>query len=456
MKAFKSFISPIFFGTLLGLSWLEFENFGWLVFIGIGYIFQLQENKKKFQKIFLEVLLFLLPWFTIACFYLNTYSFEVYGFAVGGFTIIYGLTLLINCFITRNIGLVRGLISTFTFFPAIEYLQGEYFPMVPWFSLANSLVNFQFTDFILPIAGSSGVTLFILVVSYLLFEFAQAILKVKKLNPKKALLLVPFIIIWLNSNKQFTSNSTEKLIVIQPQTRPNKTPNFKQIHKTLDDLNDSQIEESTILFPESFVKLPADQNNKDCKNLISFLNKNKADFLLGIVNEDPKNYTNQIVNQKSKILYEKTKLVPIVECPIFSTLNKEFKNEKNIAICFESIFPNYFKENSNNQNLFFVFTNDVWFQNTSAYLHHALLLKNRALENGITIIRIANTGLSGVFYPNGNMELLPKEKIINQIVVTTMHSKTSFYKNGDVLGRIAVFTSLFLLLFAFVKHQKSE
>lgn len=260
--------------------------------------------------------------------------------------------------------------------------------------------------------------------------------------------------ILLISNNKIKSQKLEKVLVIQPQTPANHKSDFGKIFNEISKIPLDTLGAYQLYFPESFVNLPNDTSQNTYKELVTFLNKNNLEYYYGAVYEGPDTYSNQIFNSKQKPIYTKQKLVPDVERNLFSFSTNNPNNSKNIAICYESIYTNYFREISDSTDLVKVFTNDVWFQNSTAYSHHAMLLKYRALENGVTILRIANSGLSGVFYPNGKMEILPNEKITNEIKFTSLSSQTFFHLHGDILGRVSLFLSLFLFLFAFIKHLK--
>jgi len=454
LKNLLNLINPIFFGTLCGFSWLYFESFGWGIFFGFAYTFFWLTNPKEPKNGTIHLLLFLLSWFGLGCINLTSYSFKIYAFAVGSFTIVYGITFFLAHFAFIRLGWFRGVTSFFALVIAIEYLQGEFFPLSPWFALGNSLVGFNFPNFIVPIFGVSGVSLFVLIISFLISEIFLHFKKLKNFQPIKLILIIPFLMILLISNNEIKSQKLEKVLVIQPQTQANQQTDFGKIFNELSSIPIEELKTYQIFFPESFVSLPIDTSQNTYNDLRTFLIKNNLEYFYGLVNEEPEYYSNQIFTASKKPIYTKQKLVPDVERNLFSFKTNNLKNSKNMAICYESIYPNYFRVISDSTALVKVFTNDVWFQNTTAYSHHAVLLKYRALENGVTILRIANSGLSGVFYPTGKMEILPKEKITNQINFTALSSQTFFHLHGDVLGRISLFLSLFLLLFAFVKHIK--
>ncbi len=75
-------------------------------------------------------------------------------------------------------------------------------------------------------------------------------------------------------------------------------------------------------------------------------------------------------------------------------------------ICFESIFPEISRlEVKNGANILAVITNDAWFGKTAAPRQHADMAIFRAVETRRWIIRAANTGISRIISPLGEVEV---------------------------------------------------
>lgn len=73
-------------------------------------------------------------------------------------------------------------------------------------------------------------------------------------------------------------------------------------------------------------------------------------------------------------------------------------------ICYESIFPEISKEYKlKGANILINITNDAWFGKTSAPYQHFAMSKFRAIENELFLIRSANTGISGIISPLGEV-----------------------------------------------------
>lgn len=116
--------------------------------------------------------------------------------------------------------------------------------------------------------------------------------------------------------------------------------------------------------------------------------------------------------------YKKMKLVPFSEAipfearlPLLSRINLgeadfqrgdeptiySFDNDVVGApfICYEIIFPGFVQKRvRDSANLIITITNDGWFGKTTGPFHHAAMARMRAIENGIPLVRSANSGIS--------------------------------------------------------------
>jgi len=91
-----------------------------------------------------------------------------------------------------------------------------------------------------------------------------------------------------------------------------------------------------------------------------------------------------------------------------------------VLICYEAIFPEISKNyKEKGANILVNITNDAWFGNTPAPHQHLAMARFRAVENGVYLIRIANTGISCVITPWGEIlskTHLFKDAVINEVV----------------------------------------
>ena len=111
-----------------------------------------------------------------------------------------------------------------------------------------------------------------------------------------------------------------------------------------------------------------------------------------------------------------------------------------------------------NINLLAIITNDGWWRNTAGYKQHFQYSRLRAVEQRKSIVRSANTGISGFIDFKG--EVLQKSKWDQPICLTAnvgLNNVKTFYSQfGDYIGRVCVFLAVILLISAFVKYRMDK
>jgi len=120
------------------------------------------------------------------------------------------------------------------------------------------------------------------------------------------------------------------------------------------------------------------------------------------------------------------------EYTIFKTKNFKFS----CLICFESIFPELSREFVNRGANFLVnITNDGWFGKISGPQQHNDMAILRTVENGVPLLRSANTGISMVVDQYGR--ILKETKLFETTFLTARisikNNKTIYQKIGDIL-----------------------
>ena len=120
------------------------------------------------------------------------------------------------------------------------------------------------------------------------------------------------------------------------------------------------------------------------------------------------------------------------------------------VICYESIYGEYLNEYvKRGAQLIFIITNDGWWRDTPGYRQHNQYARLRAIETRRSIARAAKTGISGFVDPKGNVYKETgwwEPDVIKQQI--HKNDKLTFYvRNGDFLGRLAVFLMILLVLY---------
>ncbi len=129
-------------------------------------------------------------------------------------------------------------------------------------------------------------------------------------------------------------------------------------------------------------------------------------------------------------------------------------------ICFESTFPSLARRQvRQGANILLVATNDAWFGRSAGPYQHFDQAVFRAVETRRYVVRVANTGISGIIDPYGRiLKATPLEKTVASCMKGAYLSYFSYYTRlGDVWAGICVFISIALamVLFPFRKGRRN-
>ncbi len=372
-----------------------------------------------------------------------------------------------------------------------EYFRGELlnFPwLMPGSFFSSEEVLIQGFSFI----GSYSMNVVFLIITIL----PILIVKYKKIAILPIILfLTPTLFLFIKSYDRYlnkpipTFNESHLINVIQPNIKQKikwiKSLKFDH-HQKLIDLSKRNQEDNHLLsilniWPETaFLGLyPRDKSLlQDLSQKV--LNSKKNEFLFtGSISSHNNDYFNSglLVNSSAQIknIYNKNILVPFGEfIPLRKILpridffeNKiDFSNGKEInalaindyykfipLICYEILFSNLiFKSLDHETSIIINITNDAWFGNSIGPIQHFQFAKIRAVEFGIPVIRVANTGYSGLISPYG--EVLKKlnfneEGTISFKLISKLND-TIFRKYGDYL-LIILITLIFIINIVFKK-----
>ena len=128
------------------------------------------------------------------------------------------------------------------------------------------------------------------------------------------------------------------------------------------------------------------------------------------------------------------------------------------VICYESVYSEYVTDYvKKGAELIAVITNDGWWQDTYGYRQHMAYARLRAIENRRAVARSANTGISCFINQRGDVlesEGWDKRALV-QAKIKRNTQLTYYSKNGNYIGRLAVFmTFVFLLQWMAVRIKK--
>ncbi len=134
-----------------------------------------------------------------------------------------------------------------------------------------------------------------------------------------------------------------------------------------------------------------------------------------------------------------------------------------VLICFEDIFADLARDLADRgANFLVVLTNDAWFGKTGAPYQHLQASIFRAVENGVAVVRAANTGVSAFISHQGRILGTVKDKRGDETFV--MGQKTldlplvaerTLYRQGGFLFPYAAI-ALFLILAVFLREARKS
>lgn len=497
-------------GILLSMAWL-IPCLYFCVFAAFIPLFILEEklHKNNYELRLYSFLSFFI-WNLISCWWIAE------AHLLGMFIIV-----IINSLLLSIVFSVSNYISTkhkidFTilfvvFMLCFEYFNSQWELQFPWLNLGNALAYKQQIIQWYQYTGTSGGSLWILIINICLFKAYILIDKRKKLIFTFVLLTIitlPVVISLVIFNKPIKASGIKSFSLIQSMIDPYEDKfREKSLNKNSDNFlytidSICQLGVDIIIGPETQILEPIDEDlsneSRDYNRLLTISKKYpNTDFIIGchskIYTENNTDYLlyNSALYMSSKIksqFYHKAKLVPLFEKIPFVGMLPFLKNMQiSIAgsstiydskqeitkfttstgeyiiplICFESVFSEYTskKITDNEPSFINIIVNDGWWKNSYGYLYHLNLCKIRAIENRKEVLRTANTGISAHIDAKGTIVAKTKwwhKEILNGSV--KLYKKRSFYcKYGDYLGLIfSIIAAILITLDLIIKKAKNE
>jgi len=298
-------------------------------------------------------------------------------------------------------------------------------------------------------------------------------------------------IILLTSTYLFSKNkiyfTNQNIRIVQPDfshfEKWDKSRYFINQEKLLELSKDETDENYLIVWPETAIVNFFENIQQDISYIVkSIFYKNSGILIAGIprkelINKKDNYYNSMIaIDQNGKILgsYDKKRLVPFGEYNPFKVFfsffnviatDKEFSkgsqrnhfftfNNLNLfpIICYEAIFP--LKANHDKSyDLIINITNDAWFGKTLGPKQHFWLAKQRAIESGIPLVRVSNSGISGLIAPNGKeIESLKFGSSGSlELKIPKKFKQTLYLKFGEKIYYLI--TLVLILMFIFFKRK---
>lgn len=119
------------------------------------------------------------------------------------------------------------------------------------------------------------------------------------------------------------------------------------------------------------------------------------------------------------------------------------------AVCYESVYGEYYTDYvRKGARAMAIITNDAWWGDTPGYKQHLSYASLRAIETRRAIARCANTGISAIISPSGEI-LQPTpwwEPAVIESSIPLRDDITFYVSHGDITGRVCTFIFILLLL----------
>ncbi|MDE1900858.1 MAG: apolipoprotein N-acyltransferase [Alphaproteobacteria bacterium] len=125
-------------------------------------------------------------------------------------------------------------------------------------------------------------------------------------------------------------------------------------------------------------------------------------------------------------------------------------------ICYEAIFPGHVVVAADRPSLMINITNDGWYGDTIGPYQHFAIVRVRTIEEGLPLVRAANTGISGIIDPLGRVNDrlgLEKRGFIDGSLPAPL--PLTFYAKWRDMPALVAFIFLFLMTLAapFLKRK---
>ena len=378
----------------------------------------------------------------------------------------------------------------------VEWARSVAFSGFPWallgYSQWQNLSVIQISEF----TAVYGVSFLIMFVNAVFKDTVVSSLKARRFNGYSRIAVILFVIILnavygsIRSAFYMNDGSNGYVNVAILQGNIDQYMKWDDTYESLiynsygslvDDVMKTKNKPDIIVWPETSVPGYLRLESRVSEWVSSLAKKSGAYQIIGSAEYEGKKYYNSafLIAPDGNIIerYDKLHLVPVGEyLPFRNIIEKVVPAIKELGdftpgqgykrfntpygtvsavICYESIFPDLTRRIVGKESDFLVnITNDAWYLKTAALNQHFSMNVFRAVENRISIVRAANTGISGFIGKNGKVE---KETGVG--IRTFLHGEVirrngriTFYgKYGDVFVLVC---GLFVIFAGFITTYK--
>lgn len=369
-----------------------------------------------------------------------------------------------------------------------EWIRSFIFTGFPWNMLGTTLAFDEIFIQTASIWGTYGLSFIVLILTGSFYAICN-----KKYKSGIVIFATLFLFLsiygYWRINKYENITSDIKVRLVQPSIpqsmKWNKTQLEKNFYEYVNLSKSANVEDiDFVIWGETALSFDIEYDNK-YKSAIKEAIPNKGYLITGLVRFDDyyRPYNSMYVYDKDANVvnfYDKNHLVPFGEYiplrkylpkwvrPIANNIaefatSEKFKNIQidkyppfGALICYEIIFPDNVVNRKNKPNWLVVLTNDGWYGKSSGPYQHLVSAQMRAVEEGISVVRSANSGISAVINPLGhivNKIDLHNKGYIDVVLPENLEIGTIYSTVGNV-GIVGFMLLCIAFLFTVSKSQK--
>ncbi len=355
-------------------------------------------------------------------------------------------------------------------FVTAEYARAHLLSGNPWTLLGHSLTNpalIQLCD----ITGVYGL-------SFLLALTATGAAELRRTRLPAAGAVVLALLVWLYGTHRLVGFTPVEPVQIQVALVQGNLPNGQRgrpefftahLQRYLDlTLQANPTPAALIVWPENAIGFFLEDNPALVGRITHALPEDDGALLIGAPRAGGRSGVATIYNSAYLLnakgvqaVYDKRVLLPFVERlplrpedspylpgvepTIFSVAGTRFGT----LICYEAIYPELARALVARGAQFLVnISNDSWFDAGAGPEQHYASARFRAVENRVSLVRVTNSGVSGVIDPAGReiVRLAPRQAVAQSVSVP-IGPRGSFYSRyGDVFAALCIVASALGLL----------
>ena len=379
-------------------------------------------------------------------------------FAILGFGLLFGIFAGLAALpLLKITSIVRRLFAFAAAWTLMEMLRAVFLTGFPWNLLGSIWVD---TPAVLQMAAVGGVYLLSF---WSIIVFGLPVLfATKKRGLAYSIICVALLCVALGQmrlvNAQENALTGIKVRLVQPnipQVLKWKKDEAEASFLKLIRLSRSDSSVSHVLWPEASTQflLP---NDKGARAMTMQALKQGQILIAGTLRKTETNdYANSIVILDDlgnvKGIYDKAHLVPFGEFMPLSewlpwqklvqvgediqagssikTLRVPNAPAAGFLLCYEGIFPKQVVQKGTQPQWLLIATNDAWFGNSAGPYQHLAAAQLRAVEEGLPVVRVANSGISAVIDPYGRILAslpLDTEGALNSTLPLALEGATPF------------------------------